>query len=609
MIPIIYEENTLEFDNNGIGRLSDCISCHVREEESGVYECEFQYPMSGIHYDDIREKRIVYCIHDDTKTGQPFEIYGRSAPHNGVVTFYAHHISYKLGNVILNPFTATSCAEALIGLKENEINESPFSFWTDKSSIGDFEIKVPTATRAILAGVEGSILDVFGGGDYEWDGYTVKLWNDRGVDNDVYIRYGVNLVSLTQETDDSSSFNAVVPYWAYEGMGEGETDILVTVPEKIVRASSATSQTLRPIPLDLSDKWDSPPTVSQLITYAEAYMNQNAVWKLDENITVDFVALWQTEDYKDVAPLQRVRLYDYVHVVHDELGINKRVQVVSTDYNVLTEKYDRMELGAAKMSFAQVVSAITEASIRKDVPSKSFVEKAIDTTTSLITGGMGGHVLFKYDANGKPTEILVMDTDDELTAVHVLRINVNGIGFSANGVDGPFSTAWTLDGHFVANYIDTGTLSGNVIKAGIISDLANRNYWNLETGEFSLQVVSGDPVDQAIQRAASSAGGYTLETPFTWSNNGQIANFTAIVYKGTVDATNQFHEKFFKWLLRTEDGEDYVGYGKSMSIPKSSFGYGGTITCQFSIYNEKYLSTRSDIILSTRSYKKLLIFT
>lgn len=611
MIPILYEANTTSFTGNGIGRLSDCISCVVQEKESGIYECKFKYPMSGIHYSDIQEKRIIYCIHDDTKTCQPFEIYSRSAPIKGVVTFFAHHVSYKLGNVILDPFTATSCAEAFTKLKTYEINQSDFSFWTDKEAAGNFEIKVPTATRAVLAGEEGSILDAFDGGDYEWDGYTVKLYHDRGADNNVYIRYGVNMTGMTQETDDSEVYNAVVPFWYHESTGEDDPEVLVTVTGKIVRASSATSQTLRPVALDLSDQWVEAPTQQQLINYAETFMNQNTVWKLKENIKVNFIALWQTEDYRNVAPLQRVALYDYVWAIHDELGVRKKLQVVEVNYNVLTERYDSMELGDAKQSFAQVVTAVTETDIRKSLPSKSYVQQAIDYSTDLITGNKGGYIVFNRDADGHPTELLIMDDDDTAEAVNVWRWNLSGLGHSHSGYDGPFSDiAITQDGRINATMITTGTLTANIIKAGILSDAAGYNYWNMVTGEFSLQSVP-TVVQNAIDAAASSVENYTLETPFTWTNSGATASFSAIVYEGKNDVTANFDAAQFVWTLRTEDGETSLGTGKTMSVAKNTLGYGATITCTFTDYlnQNARLLTRSNMALLTRSGDNLTMLT
>lgn len=609
MIPILYEEGTTDFSNNGIGRLSACISCTVNEKESGVYECQFKYPMTGIHYDDIKEGRIIYCTHDDTKTKQPFVIYKRLAPHNGVVTFYAHHVTYGLGNVILNPFEATTCAEALLEMKQKEINASPFAYWTDKTASGDFEIKVPTVARSILAGVQGSILDVFGGGDYEWDHYTVKLYADRGEDNNVNIRYGVNMLSMTQDADDSSTFNAVAPFWFHAAADDNDSDILITIPEKIVRASSATSRNLRPITLDLSDKWNSPPTIQQLTDYAVAYMNQKTSWKMSESVTVNFIALWQTDDYKDVAPLQRVRLYDYVHVIHDELGVNKKLQVTETEYNVLTERYDRMVLGASKPSFAQVISGVVENNIMQEVPTKSYVDQAIALTAATIKGNRGGYKLEITDADGHTMETLYMDAPNVEDAVHILRIGMSGIAFSDHGYDPEyFVSAWDINGNFNANFISSGVINANLIRSGIISDLAGKNYWNLETGEFSLQVVSGDPIDQAIQRAAATAGGYTLETPFTWSSDRKTANFTAIVYEGKFDVTSRFPSSWFVWTLRTEDGETQLGTGPTLSVSKSLFGFGATVTCTFTTYETAALRSVQGAKMKSMAGKQMLMY-
>ena len=112
MIPILYESGTTTFTTNGIGRLTDCISCRVTEERNGIFEAEFEYPITGQYYSEIQEGRIITVSHDEQKDKQPFIIYARSAEISGKVTFYAHHISYLLNGIIVQPFTATSVADA-----------------------------------------------------------------------------------------------------------------------------------------------------------------------------------------------------------------------------------------------------------------------------------------------------------------------------------------------------------------------------------------------------------------------------------------------------------------------------------------------------------------
>ena len=111
MIPILYEHDEVNFTSQGLCRLSDAVSCIVTEERNGVYECELKYPIDGLNFEQIIEGRIIAVTHDDNGDIQPFEVYKHSEPIDGLVTFYAHHLSYRLRNNILTPFHASSCSE------------------------------------------------------------------------------------------------------------------------------------------------------------------------------------------------------------------------------------------------------------------------------------------------------------------------------------------------------------------------------------------------------------------------------------------------------------------------------------------------------------------
>lgn len=512
MIPILFYEGEEKFTTNGIGRLVDCISCKVTEERNGIYECQFRYPISGQHYADIREGRYICVIHDDTKKPQPFEIYKRQAPLDGVVTFYAHHYSYKLGRIVANPFTATSCAHALASIHANCSTDCNFTFWTDKDVSGNFALDIPMPVKQMLGGVEGSILDVYGTGEYEWDINTVKLHLNRGEDKPVEIRYGKNLTKLNHEKDKSATYSAAVPYWTD---GEGE---LVMLPEKVVYSDEyepteapwttetgayITDENDEPIEfafeqvevavMDLSERWENAPTEEQLRNACLAQMRQNKPYLPSETIDVDFIQLWQTDEYKAFSALQRVSLCDRISVIYPEMGLKAiKMKVVKVVYDSLLERYDSMTLGQVQTSFAKVVAADTEEAVMKRVPTKTYLDAAIDAATTLLAGGTGGYVVINRNADGTPNEILVMDTDNIETAVNILRINRNGIGFSHTGYSGQYTSAWTIDGHFVADFIDTGTLSATLLKTGIITDRQGKNYWNLETGEISISIDPGE---------------------------------------------------------------------------------------------------------------------
>jgi len=458
MIPILYDSAETQFTSNGLGRLKDTISCIVTEERNGVYELEFDYPISGDKYELIKEGRIVAVTHDETGDIQPFIIYKRTAKIDGIVTFNAYHLSYKLSSIVVSPFTATGIADAMAQIVPNSMNPNPFEFWTDKVVSSAFSLDEPRSVRSLLGGERGSLLDVYGKGEYEFDKWTVRLYLNRGQDSGVTIRYGKNLSDITQEIDSSGYYNAVAPYWK----GEDET---VTLPD-LVTLDDVTE--IKAIPLDLTSSFENAPTEDELRQAARTRLENSSGINVEENIKADFVQLWQTEEYKDYAPLQRVHLCDTVTVIYEKLGVNAKKKVFRTKWNVLLDRYDEIELGDAQTTLADVITQITE-QITNDLPTTSMMSSAIANATNKITGNKGGYVVLHSNQDGTPYEFLVMDSPDINTAVNVWRWNLGGLGFSSNGYNGNYSKlALTMDGQINADMITVGTLSANRIKGGVL---------------------------------------------------------------------------------------------------------------------------------------------
>lgn len=363
MIPILYDKTETAFTSNGLGRLADCLRCIVTEERNGIYECEFDYPISGPKYDQIQEGQIIAVTHDDNGDIQPFDIYHRTAPIDGVVTFYARHISYRQIGITVEPFTASGIANAIAGIKTNSYDTNPFTYSTDKTTAGDYTVKVPSSAKALLGGTENSLLDVFGPGEYEFDKFNVHLWVRRGIDTDVQIRYRKNLADITHDVDYTESYNGVVPYWL--GMApdpqdpDTEIETLIMLPEVAVMASGQTYDGRNTIlPLDLSSDFEGVPTEAELRTLATQKLTDADTLKPIENIKVSFVQLWQTDEYANVAPLQKVGLCDTVSVIYPELGVDKAtVKVIKVVYNTLLDRYDEMELGDSISSYASIITA------------------------------------------------------------------------------------------------------------------------------------------------------------------------------------------------------------------------------------------------------------
>lgn len=502
MIPILYAGNETNFLNNGLGRLSDAIKCTVEEERNGTYELEMTYPITGIHFEDIQESNIILARSEDGGVNQAFIIYKISKPLNGIVTINAQHISYLLNGFVVMPFTASSLADAMSKINTNAVLTTGFTFSTDVSITKPFTLDAPRSIRSLLGGEEGSLLDTYGGHDYYFNNFNVSLLADRGHDNGVTIRYGKNLTDLKAVSDMTNVYTGIVPFWA-----DSEGGNPVYVDGYVVYSEHASTYPYKYIkPVDFSSDFETAPSKAQLLARAQSYLANNDGWKIKSNIEVSFVSLAQTEEYKNVAPLERVKLCDTVTVEYTKLGVSFKTKVIRTVYNVLLERYDSIELGDTTYTLAQAILQANDTPTLQETT--SAIQSAVQNATKLIRGGLGGHVVMMADGNGLPQEILIMDTDNITTAQKVWRWNLGGLGYSNTGYEGNYGTAITMDGQIVASFITTGTLNAAVIKAGTISDVDGKNSWNLETGAFSLQAgatVGGQTVGTIAANAASGA--------------------------------------------------------------------------------------------------------
>lgn len=527
MIPILFPPDEKEFITQGLGALCDAISCTVTEERNGSYELELVYPMRGLHYAEIQDRCLIWAIPSPYRSPQPFRVYRHSKPLGGKVTFYARHISYDLSGVPVNPCGAGSVAAALVALETNAAISSPFSYWTDKNTEADFSVSVPSSTRSILGGVQGSILDVYGG-EYEFDLFTVKLYNQRGRNNGVVVRYGKNLTDLTQESDSSSLATGIYPYWT-----DSEGGDLVVCDPPIISAPGSYDFT-RVTPVDFSADFDEPPTPEQLKERADAYVEDNKVGVPKVSLSVSFAALDQTDEYADLRLLEKVDLCDTVTVQYEALGVDAEAKIIKTSTDVLLERYKKIEIGDARGSLSDTIA--NQGQQIQDKPSKSDLQQAVDTSSDLITGSRGGSFQILRDGEGHPYEVVNLDTGDITTAVNVWRWNTGGLGHSSNGYNGAYTTAITQDGHIVADFVDVGTLNANILQAGVIRSRDGSSWWDLETGEVQFSTLASqsdlddlqDQVNQGVDHVDAKNGCY-------FGPEGMEVTKTGAEIKTTVD--------------------------------------------------------------------------
>jgi phage minor structural protein len=477
--PILYNATETNFDHNGIGILSACVSCEVTEEANGIFELAMQYPMDGVHFSEIGDRAIIKARADQFRDPQLFRVYAISKPMNGIVTVLAEHISYDLSGIPVKPFSASTAYSALTELKNNAVVDCPFIFWTDKTTSANFKVETPSSIRSRLGGVAGSILDVYGG-DYEFDNYTVKLHNNRGMNRGVSIRYGKNLTDIQQDQNCSNVATGVYPYWFLE---TDAGNVLVELPEKIVSASG-TYNFVRIRTLDLSSEFDVQPTHEQLRKKTQEYIKANNIGVPVVSLSVSFAQLEQTEEYKHLKLLERVSLFDAVNVEFPALGVSATAKAVKMVYDVIAERVKSVTLGSVRANIADTIA--TQAKEIEKKPSKTFMQTAVEALTKTILGASGGSVrLLDENGDGEPDTLYIADNPDPTQAVKVWRFNYEGWGASDNGYNGPFKLGATFKDGIIADFITAGTLYGLLIKAGTIESL---------DGKISIDLTSGNRV-------------------------------------------------------------------------------------------------------------------
>lgn len=350
MIPILYENNETLFTSNGLGRLRDIISATVVEERNGIYECDFEYPIAGANFDLIQLGRVIGVTHDENGDVQPFDIVSYSRPIDGVVTFHCTHISYRQNKMVSYGNGINSLADAFQTLDEVCYpNGNPFVYSTDKTSTGycaAFD-GTPRTVRSLLGGVEGSILDTYGG-EFEWDKWTVKLHNARGEQKDLTIRYGVNMTDFQDDMDYSESYSSCVPFWK-----NSSTNVIVKGGQ--IGAGHSTLGGSRCVPLDLTDKFETRPTVAQLEYMASTIMISSQSYLPSQNIKVNFIRLQDEAGFDQFDRLLQCKLCDSIKVVFPGYDMSAYFKIVKTTWNVLLDRYDEMELGNLSTTLAEAL--------------------------------------------------------------------------------------------------------------------------------------------------------------------------------------------------------------------------------------------------------------
>jgi len=440
-LSVLVNDNT-----NGLGTIQP-LECTVTEELNGIYECEFTVLTTDKHYEDLKSNGLIK-VKVGNGSEQIFRVYFISEPINFVVSVKAQHITYDLSKIVVKPFTATGAVNIKNQLVSHMLGSYPFTTWTDiENTTSTFKLDIPRSFRECLGGYEGSVLDVLRC-EYEWDNLTVKLHARRGMDHGVRIAYGKNLTDFVQEQNNENVFDAVYGFAVID-----ETTYQAT---RIFNKTGASTPKVLCVDFSSSYDTDNLPTPADLLAKATTYAQNNPIEVPNVNIKIDFVPLWQTEEYKDILQLERVSMGDTVHVFFDKLNVEASARVIKTVWNVLTQKYDSIELGDAKANLNTVInSSIQEAvdSIDLDFDiDVGWLDEKLENITTLIANGLGLHIT--QDEAGR---IILHNAETIADSQYQYMITAQGFMLSEN-YGQTWSSGWTTSGDAVLNSLSTITL-------------------------------------------------------------------------------------------------------------------------------------------------------
>lgn len=374
MIPRLVD--TYPYTGTGI-TLTDTISCKVTEERNGAFELEMVVATTTPYFEEIKEGKYILAKPNHTQGVQAFEIYEITRPILQRVTIRAHHISYRLSFIPVEPFSCTGITATMQGLPQHALENCPFTFgWDSENETSTYNQTAPASLRSRLGGTEGSVLDVFGG-EYLWNNLNVTLLMHRGADNGVQLRVAKNISALEQTTNLENVVTGALPYWSNE-------DGTVNLYGDIQYNSHVNDYDYkRTVLLDLSEEFETTPSSTQLNTAAQQYVNQTNLGIVNTNIKLSFVDLADTNEYEG-SPLERVNLCDTVSVIYNPLSITYQAKAIRLTYDVLAERTLEVEVGDAKSTIAKTISDLVG-----DISSVVKVGKKLVSVTQKIDREVG----------------------------------------------------------------------------------------------------------------------------------------------------------------------------------------------------------------------------
>ncbi|MFP7290827.1 phage tail spike protein [Enterococcus hirae] len=477
MKPVLYSPTDTDFTAGGIGILSDCKKCLVIEEANGSYTVELSFPINAKFSSRLEDHNYqIKCKPNATDDFHIFYIYNHYKDMaTGLLYVYGKSRTMKLGNRAVKKleFERATCQEAMKYLERSMDQPSDIRLFSDITRVGSTSIEVSNPLKCIK-GIEGSLNQIFGG-EMKHEPFKLSLLNRRGRDHVTTFRYRKNLTGLKVETNFDGLLTRIFPYADVQN-NEGETERIFGNPVDSPNINKYDGEIYSEYVQFTEDQGvTDQKSLNEVSKKYFSSMNPNCD-QPNISIELNIRKMEDTALAKRFKKFREVGLFDTFDIFHERFKINITAQITKVIYDSLNERVESLEAGDTQYTFFEKQKQEISNTL-KGYTGKKYASDFIDVVTNIISGNDGGHVI--WWPKNRPTDLFFCDHPKLEEARLVLRINKSGIGFSSKGWQGPFDTAWTLDGKFNANFIQTG-----IIKADVFQNSFNK------TGDV-LRLVNG----------------------------------------------------------------------------------------------------------------------
>ncbi|NBI08250.1 phage tail spike protein [Senegalia massiliensis] len=528
--------------------LPKSFDARVTHERNGKFDLEFKYPLKDLKYMEFKQKTIFYT---DVPYMKKQAMYLSSIKkRNGYVEVYAKHLFFLLSKNVTKDIKSSNVIGPTIISRFTQSLQIPhnFTFYTNITDSHAFNEPGYANAMDVFAEGKHSILGQWGG-VLVMENWDIKLLQRFGRDTEYLVakRKNINDIEidedgegvvtrlfLTAELDNDEVIEAIV-----------DSPLIDEYPQVYGEVRESSNEKIK--------------TKADLIKYGEDIFRLQRIDLPDESFTVDV-----TDDVKEY----EFTIDDTALIYYEDYDLYKRIVVTSYEYDPMSHKYLKIRFGDKKKTLSQQTSEKVEKDIVK--PQFNIISEIIKDITNKLGDPTGGIIKFIQDNEGNIIEILITDNDNLELAMDIWRMNIQGISHSSTGINGEFDIAMTQDGKIVADFIATGVLNANLIKAGMLRSLDGSTWIDMESGYFNFKDRIIFDKDGFILRLSN---GKTIEQEVSDNVDNSIQEATTTM-QSNLEQTEE--------LIRREVTENYTA--------KSDFEtYQSQVSTKFDQTSEDFL--------------------